>query len=142
MDLSILGLILCCNKSFVTSEAFVTSITKSTNTISYINPLSKLYNSIIYNIYFEDVNLISFIVTGIFTDICGSGIIISVLWNDLMFLLQVTLNCDQRPIFGSDLSMYLITLCKNTSEKTIEDHSQNSASGHNWWSLFSLAVET
>ena len=26
--------------------------------------------------------------------------------------------------------------------KTKEDHSQKSASGHNWWSLFSLAVET
>ena len=26
--------------------------------------------------------------------------------------------------------------------KTKEDHSQISASGHNWWSLFSLGVET
>ena len=26
--------------------------------------------------------------------------------------------------------------------KTKEEHSQKSASGHNWWSLFSLAVET
>ena len=62
-----------------------------------------------------------------------------------MFLLQGykgTLNCDQRSIFGSDIIDVLNNSMQKYFRKTTEDHSQKSASGHNWWSLFSLAVET
>ena len=66
--------------------------------------------------------------------------------NDLMYLLQGqygTLNCDQRPVLGVILSMYLLNYSmQKYFGKTKEDHSKKSASGHNWWSLFSLTVET